>query len=101
MVREDYFNVRMCNGKFQGSNSAEFTHAKDLYQFEGMTEGCWYQRDITDKGYYRYLRYIGPNGSYCNINELEFYDKNGRKLFGEILGTNGVSGKTKETVFDS
>lgn len=100
MGREDYFNFRMWNGKFQGSNSAEFTHAKDLYQFEGMTEGCWYQRDITDKGYYRYLRYIGPNGSYCNINELEFYDKNGRKLFGEILGTNGVSGKTKETVFD-
>lgn len=90
----------MWHGKFQGSNTAKFTHPSDLYQFEGMTEGCWYQRDIADKGTYRYLRYIGPNGAYCNINELEFYDKNGQKLAGEIIGTSGVPGKTKEKVFD-
>lgn len=100
MGREDAFNFRMWHGKFQGSNSAEFTHSRDLYQFEGMTEGCWYLRDIADKGTYRYLRYIGPNGAYCNINELEFYDKKSQKLVGEIIGTSGVSGKTKEKVFD-
>lgn len=100
MGREDAFNFRMWHGKFQGSNTAKFTHPSDLYQFEGMTEGCWYQRDIADKGTYRYLRYIGPNGAYCNINELEFYDKNGQKLAGEIFGTSGVPGKTKEKVFD-
>lgn len=100
MGREDFFNYRMWNGKFQGSNSPKFSLSTDLYIYEGMTEGCWYQRDITDKGYYRYLRYIGPKGSYCNINELEFYDKRGHKLIGEIMGTMGMPRKTKEKVFD-
>lgn len=100
MGREDYFNFRMWNGKFQGSHTRDFSTPTDLYVFEGMTEGCWYERSVEDKEAYRYLRYIGPNGSFCNINELEFFDKSGAKLTGKIIGTDGVQGKTKETVFD-
>lgn len=100
MGREDYFNFRMWNGKFQGSHTRDFSTPTDLYVFEGMTEGCWYERSVEDKETYRYLRYIGPNGSFCNINELEFFDKSGAKLTGKIIGTDGVQGKTKETVFD-
>lgn len=100
MGREDYFNFRMWNGKFQGSHTRDFSTPTDLYVFEGMTEGCWYERSVEDKETYRYLRYIGPNGSFCNINELEFFDKSGNKLTGKIIGTDGVQGKTKETVFD-
>lgn len=98
MGREDYFNFRMWNGKFQGSHTRDFSTPTDLYVFEGMTEGCWYERSVEDKEAYRYLRYIGPNGSFCNINELEFFDKSGAKLTGKIIGTDGVQGKTKETV---
>jgi len=100
MGREDAFNFRMWNGKFQGSNHANFSDAKDLYTYEGMTEACWYQRKVTDEGRYRFLRYMGPKGSYCNINELLFFDKDGQKIRGKIIGTDGVPGKTKETVFD-
>lgn len=58
MGREDYFNFRMWNGKFQGCHTQDFHTPTDLYVFEGMTEGCWYERIIEDKGTYRYLRYI-------------------------------------------
>lgn len=100
MGREDFFNFYMSGGKFQGGNKSDFSDLTDLYIFKGMTEGCWYERSIEDKGCYRYLRYIGPNGSFCNINELEFFDKSGNKLTGKVIGTDGVQGKTKETVFD-
>ncbi len=100
MGREDFFNFHMSGGRFQGSNKPDFLKPTNLYVYEGITEGVWYERKVEDMGYYRYLRYIGPNGSCCNINELEFFDKVGNKLTGKVIGTDGVQGKTKETVFD-
>jgi hypothetical protein len=84
---QDYFNLRMNYGRFQGCNSPDFTTPKELYQHQGATNGGWYERTITDTCAYKYLRYIGPKGSYCNINELEFYDNEGQKITGKIIGT--------------
>ena len=53
---------------------------------------------ITDR--YRYLRYIGPNGSYCNINELVFYDEKGQQIKGKMIGTEGQPWASVEKVFD-
>lgn len=98
---QDYFNLRMNYGKFQGCNSSDFAAPKDLYQHQGATNGGWYEISITDTCTYKYLRYIGPNGSYCNINELEFYDKEGKKITGHIIGTTpGNSWQDLKTVFD-
>jgi hypothetical protein len=37
---------------------------------------------------YRYMRYLGPAGSYCNIAEMEFYDTiSAAKLTGTAFGT--------------
>ena len=98
--REDFFNFRMSYGKFQGSNNPAFKEPVTFFTHEGITEGCWYERKVTDKHSYRYVRYLSPNGSYCNINELEFYDMEGNKLTGRIIGTEGVENQRKETVFD-
>ena len=49
---------------------------------------------------YKYLRYVGPDGSYCNVNEIAFYNSKGEKLKGKIIGTQGTDKQTKETVFD-
>ena len=100
MGKEDFFNARMSGGRFQGANLPDFSDAKTFYTFEGLTNGNWYEIPVTDKGAYRYLRYIGPTGSHCNINELEFYGIDGKKLLGTIIGTEGDPWASKETVFD-
>lgn len=53
-------------------------------------------------GNYRYLRYRGPNGSYGNVAEIEFY-RVGKKLTGTGFGTSGSwsnSGNTFEKALD-
>ena len=100
MGKEDYFNARMSGGRFQGANLPDFSDAETFYKFEGLTNGNWYEIPVTETKAYRYLRYIGPIGSHCNINELEFYDKNGGKLAGTIIGTEGDPWAGKEKVFD-
>lgn len=100
MGKEDFFNARMSGGRFQGANLPDFSDAKTFYTFEGLTNGNWYEIPVNDEGKYRYLRYIGPMGSHCNINELEFYGTDGTKLSGTIIGTEGDPWASKETVFD-
>ena len=97
----DTFNVRMDYGKFQGSNSADFSKASTLYMHRGNTEGCWYEQKLKSSNEkYKFLRYIGNVGSYCNVNEIEFYNSKGQKLTGKVIGTEGTKDKTKEKVFD-
>jgi hypothetical protein len=43
---------------------------------------------------------MGGRGSFCNINELEFYGSSGKKLDGVIIGTDGEPWARKENVFD-
>lgn len=100
MGKEDFFNARMSGGRFQGANLPDFSDAKTFYTFEGLTNGNWYEIPVNDEGKYRYLRYIGPMGSHCNINELEFYGADGTRLSGTIIGTEGDPWASKETVFD-
>ena len=93
-------NYKMGGGLFQGSNDADFSNVTNFYKFEGVTNGNWYDISVKDANEYKYLRYLGPAGSHCNINELAFFDKDGKKLEGMIIGTKGEPKKTKEKVFD-
>lgn len=97
----DQFNNRMGYGQFQGSNKEDFTEKTTLYMHEGITEGCWYERKLKpSQQKYKYLRYIGHTNSFCNVNEIEFYNSKNQKLKGKIIGTQGTDKQTKETVFD-
>ena len=98
--KEDYFNFHMSGGRFQGANRADFSDAVEMFKHEGITDGNWCEVAIDNNKRFKYLRYIGPNGSRCNINELEFYTIKGTKIIGSVIGTDGESGHTKETVFD-
>ncbi|MBO4397864.1 MAG: RICIN domain-containing protein [Bacteroidaceae bacterium] len=100
MGKQDYFNARMSGGKFQGANTADFSDATDFYVHEGITNGNWYDIPVKSEDTFRYLRYIGPKGSYCNINELYFYDENNKQIEGAIIGTEGESWADKDKVFD-
>lgn len=101
MGREDFFNYRMWGGRFQGANTLNFSNPTDFYVFNGITNGNWYEIPVNDTGKYKYLRYIGPKGAFCNINELHFYDKTGEEIKGTIIGTTGIDNYSKEKVFDN
>lgn len=98
---QDFFNFRMMQGRFQGSNTADFSNTTDLLCFNEVTNGGWYEFPVTDTGKYRYLRYKSPDGSYGNINELWFFNEKGDTIKGDIIGTEGVDWGPKERVFDN
>lgn len=100
MGAEDFFNFRMDGGQFQGSNHSDFSDSTVFYIHKGITDGNWYDIPVKDDRTYKYLRYIGGKGSYCNINELVFFDKGGKKVIGEIIGSEGEAWARKENVFD-
>ena len=98
---DSFFNLRMDGGQFQGANQSDFSDAETFHTHRGATNGDWYDIPVPDSlGQYKYLRYIGSKGSFCNINELEFYDKDNVKLSGKIIGTQGEGWAPKERVFD-
>ena len=100
MGRQDHFNGRMSGGRFQGSAMADFSTATDIHVHEGITDGNWYDVAVDCNGPFRYVRYIGPAGSHCNVNEIEFFGSDGKKLEGAVTGTDGEAGQEKEKVFD-
>jgi hypothetical protein len=97
----DSFKDRMNLGEFQGSNTKDFSSTTTLFIHKGFTNGCPYEQKLNPlKGKYKYLRYVGPKGSYCNVNEIAFFNNKGKQLKGKIIGTDGIEKHTKETVFD-
>ena len=100
MGAQDFFNSRMNGGQFQASNNADFSDSTVLYVHKGITNGNWYSIAIKDKRFYKFLRYMGGKGSFCNINEMEFFDSDGKKIEGTIIGTEGEGWARKENVFD-
>ena len=98
---DSFFNLRMDGGRFQGANKADFSDAITLHTHRGATNGDWYDIAVADTlPAFKYLRYIGSKGSFCNINELEFYDSDSIKMSGKIIGTQGEGWAPKERVFD-
>ena len=65
---------RMLLGLFEGANSPDFMDALPLY-FIGSkpAAGANTRADVNVSRGFRYVRYIGGSGSYCNIAELQFY----------------------------
>jgi hypothetical protein len=67
------FASRMVGGKFQGSNTSGTSGFVDLYTIASQpASGVWTEATISNTNTYRYLRYLGPSGGYCDIAEMEF-----------------------------
>jgi len=65
---------RMIGGKFQGSNTSQSSGYTDLCTITTKPPSrMWVLVTITDPTPYRYIRYLGPDGTYCDIAEMEFY----------------------------
>ena len=61
-------------GMFQGANSPDFSDAVPIALITTPGQKLIMDYAIVDcsRGF-RYVRYVGPAGSYCKISELEFY----------------------------
>lgn len=68
-------NLFMVGGKFQATNADPVKGRwTDLAQIEQEPAG-WAELRVVDPTPYRFVRYIGPAGSRCNVNELQFYGR--------------------------
>lgn len=70
------FAYRMNGGRFQGSDDG-VTYT-DIYTIPATPPAGW--SAVAAGGNYRYLRYLSPDGGYCNVTEIEFVknESNGR-----------------------
>ncbi len=67
---------RMNGGRFQVANKSTFSDAVTIHTVSGTPATSTFTSvaiDIPD--YYRYLRYISPSNSFCNVAEVEFYGR--------------------------
>lgn len=98
------YHTLIIGGKFQGANTPNFSDAVTIGVItDKMTEPLFHILNVDNKDTFQYLRYIGPDGGRCNINQMVFFDTMGENIKGKIIGTDGSfenNGKTKELVFD-
>jgi hypothetical protein len=67
------FASRMVGGKFQGSNTSSTTGFVDLHTISTTPAMQWTTAWLSSTTAYRWVRYLGPEGSNGNIAEMEFY----------------------------
>ena len=87
---------RMVGGIFEGTNgspnSGPYT---TIHTITSNSQGNWIEVSA-NLGNYQYLRYRGPNGSYGNVAEIEFY-RGGVKLTGTGYGSPGSFSNNGDT----
>jgi hypothetical protein len=100
----DVIRERMIGGVFQGANNEDFSDAAALYT---ITDYPSVKMPVTitldHPANYRYVRYVSADLAFVYMAEIEFYNENGEKLFGDIIGTEGSyndEGFDKTKVFD-
>lgn len=80
MPRKAY-GSRMVGGVFEASNTADFSSdVTTLYTITNSPDdsGLIYTSAIINNtNTFRYIRYVGPDGAYCNVSALLFYTGDG------------------------
>jgi M6 family metalloprotease-like protein len=68
------FTGRMTGGKFQASNSADFSSGvTDLYTIATEPVANWNCISINNITGFKYVRYVCPNGGFTNVAEIGIY----------------------------
>lgn len=98
--------ARLINeGEFEASDSPDFSNAVLIHRIDdGKAIG--HEVILSDTlSRFRYWRYIQRHrNAHCNMGEVYFYDRDGNKLSGTVIGTEGhrtiYEGMTRENLFD-
>jgi hypothetical protein len=91
---------RMKNGIFEGANQSDFSDAKVLYTVKEISGVRFHTAKIRNPGRYRYVRYVSPKNSNCNVAEIKFFNDKGESLQGEPVGTPGSFENSPMTTCD-
>ena len=93
----------LSGGRFEGANRADFSDAITLHTVEEDLTLQITQIQVHTPQPFRYIRYVSPDESFCNMAELAFYGL-GERLPGTIIGTEGTRhtdpAYAKQAVFD-
>ncbi|WP_334167442.1 transglutaminase-like domain-containing protein [Phocaeicola paurosaccharolyticus] len=83
-----WLDERMIGGVFEGSNNVEFNDADTLHSVTEVPYRLCTSVKLNATKPYRYLRYKGADGYYCNVAEIGFYENynDSIQLCGEIIG---------------
>ena len=93
---QEMMQKRMVGGKFQGSTTADFSaNITDFYTVrEAPPADKLTEKNVSSATAVRYVRYIGADGSMCNIAEAEFWGRDPvEKGAKEVPGPNTASTK--------
>jgi len=63
---------RMVGGRFEGCTDGPTSGCRTLATVKGGPVLGWNELAVADTGRYRWLRYVGPDGSSCDVAEIEF-----------------------------
>lgn len=99
----EFILSRVKNGQFQVADTPDFRDARTVYVTPEVQEARPYYAELGDTITFRYIRYFSPRGAFVNMAEVGFYDPSGKKLVGEIIGTEGSYwnlGDDKYKLFD-
>lgn len=104
LQRIQMFVGRMIGGRIEAADRADFADANLIHEIDKWS----IQPDsvvVENRSPHRFWRYLSPEGAYGNIAELEFYDTDGNKVTGSIIGTDGTyrqgdTATSKKAVFD-
>lgn len=97
------FSKRMYKGSFSASDKPDFENKMVVAEINRNPE---MQMDSVQANYkdrqFRYLRYIAPKRSHCNVAEMQFYDSNGKLVIPNLITTDGTeeSGFSGKEVLD-
>jgi hypothetical protein len=98
---------RMVGGVFQGSNSSTFSSGVvNLFTISSTpATGSYTTVSISNTTAFQYVRYVGPNGSYGDVAEIQFFGtKSGNvvtgptQLTGSVIGTSGSWDNSGNTI---
>lgn len=65
---------RVIGGRIEGANSKDFSDAELIYEIMDSPKRKITKVEVSPKRAFRYIKYVGADGTHCNIAELEIFE---------------------------
>ena len=103
--RMHMYASRVIGGRFEASDDKDFQNCELVHTVKGW-RNTWDSVSVNPSKAYRYWRYVSPKDGLGNMAEIEFYRRNGKRVIGRVIGTDGSysvydTTTNKYAVFDS
>ena len=102
--RMHMYGSRIIGGRFEASDKEDFRSFELAHTVKGW-RNTWDSITVNLPSKFRYWRYVSPKEGLGNIAEVEFRGRNGARIHGKVIGSEGSYNKhdtttNKYAVFD-